>query len=525
MLGFSADKVYCRIEESKGFYGDFDVTVTVTENAITNVAFGDFQETPSLGGKALLILADEIVRYNTAGVDVVSGATVTSAVTLAAIRECLTQAGAPASLLEAPQEPEKESETIATQVLVIGSGAAGFGAAIAAAEAGAQVVMIEKQGVIGGSTITSAGIVYAALDEADVPIMAQYYQERAEGKADPEIVDFFAANSANTIQWLTSHGVEWMFTAPAGTAPEARANFSLNMTGASLIEPLERAADELGVTIMTNVTATELTVDGSGRVTGALAEGKAADYTFEAGAVVLATGGFDASEEMKQQYSPIAVGDFPLSSKGNTGDGIRMGMEVGAATEFKGGIIGFDFVDGSLPNSGQNGIAMGAALYVTGEGEFICPLIDYPITYTNLKASGAESFFGIYDAAGAENGDLAVSLGYGYKADTLEELAAAAGMDAALLAEAVATDEALANAPFYAVVVKPCTIGSMGGLKINTDAQVLMETGEAIGGLYAAGEVANGGLYYQEYPASGTSNCMSFTFGIEAGTNAAAEVK
>ena len=61
---------------------------------------------------------------------------------------------------------------------------------------------------------------------------------------------------------------------------------------------------------------------------------------------------------MKAQYSPIATNDFPLSSKGNTSDGINMGIAAGAATEFKGGMIGFDFVNGSLPASGMNAVAM-----------------------------------------------------------------------------------------------------------------------------------------------------------------------
>jgi FAD binding domain. len=201
----------------------------------------------------------------------------------------------------------------------------------------------------------------------------------------------------------------------------------------------------------------------------------------------------------------VAENDFPLSSKGNTGDGIIMGQEIGAATEFKGGVIGFDFVDGSLPQSGLNAVAMYCNSYVQPDGTFVSDVIDYPITYTAIKELGVDHFYGLYDAKGAGSAEAAVAVGFGWKGDTVEELAAATGMDPAKLADAIEKGTGLEEAPFYAVMVKPTTIGSMGGLVINTDAQVLNEKMEPIPGLYATGEVANSGFYYIEYPASGSS--------------------
>jgi len=98
-------------------------------------------------------------------------------------------------------------------------------------------------------------------------------------------------------------------------------------------------------------------------------------------------------------------------------------------------------------------------------------------------------------------------------------------MDAEKLAAAIEQDPDLKEAPYYAVMVKPTTIGSMGGLVIDTDARVLKDDGSAIPGLYATGEVANGGFYNVEYPASGSSLSLGMTFGLEAGRNAAEYVK
>lgn len=513
-----------------GFYGDFDISVTVSESEIIEIKLGEYKETEAVGGNALRLMSERIIDENTSGVDLISGATVTSTTFRLAVNDCLTQAGAPDSLKSAPPMPQVSEKTVDKDVLVIGGGAAGLASAISAAENGANVTLIEKQDILGGSTVVSAGIVYAAMDDDDVSKMTDYYMERAKQKGDREIIQFYAENSIDTISFLDDIGVKWMMTVPAGTAPEPRAHFSMHddgtfMIGSALINPMKEKAKELGVEILTGVKGTELIVD-DGKVKGAKAVSKNVNYTFNTKAVIIATGGFDASEELKQEYSPVAVGDFPLSNKGNVGEGLIMGLNAGAATVFHNGAIGFQIVNGSLPNSGYNAAAMNAKAFVNTDGEFIAPGNDYPINYTNLKEAGEASFFGLYDSEGKDNAEPALEKGFGFKADTIEELAAEAGMDAKKLQDAFNSTESLKTAPFYAVVVKPATIGSMGGLKINTKAEVLAEAdGQPIIGLYAAGEVANSGLYYQEYPASGTSISSSITFGREAGRNAAELVK
>ena len=493
---------------SPGFYGELNVTVVIEGGAISDIVVKDCPETPELGGRAIDIMTMEMIDNNTSGVDSVSGATVTSAYFRMAVNAALKQANAPEAMTAKVAAPEKTSEALECDVLVMGSGTAGLSAAIAAAEAGANVLVIEKQDIPGGSAVTSAGIVYAPVDENDKAAMVQYYMDRAGGNANEELLAFYADNALDTIAWLESLGVQWLMTVPAGTAPEPRARFSMTaegvgMTGAALVNPMLEKLNELGVDVLCGVRGTELLVGDDGAITGAKAEGKTADYEITAKSVILATGGFDASKEMKAQYSPVAENDFPLSSKGNVGDGINMGMAIGAATEFKGGVIGFDFVDGSLPASGMNAVAMYCSSYVQPDGTFVSKVIDYPITFTAIKEL----------------------VGFGWKGDTVEALAEATGMDAAKLADAIAQDPDLKEAPYYAVMVKPTTIGSMGGLVIDTDARVLKDDGSAIPGLYATGEVANGGFYNVEYPASGSSLSLGMTFGLEAGRNAAEYVK
>ncbi|MBQ9039256.1 MAG: FAD-dependent oxidoreductase [Clostridia bacterium] len=515
---------------SPGFYGELNVTVVIEGGAISDIIVKDCPETPELGGKAIEMMTMEMIDENTSGVDSVSGATVTSAYFRRAVNAALKEANAPESMTAKVEPLEKTTETLECDVLVMGSGTAGLSAAIAAAEAGANVLVIEKQDIPGGSAVTSAGIVYAPVDESDKAAMVQYYMDRAEGNANEALLTFYADNALDTIAWLESLGVQWLMTVPAGTAPEPRARFSMTaegvgMTGAALVNPMLAKLDELGVPVLCGMKGTELLVDEAGAIIGAKVDSDIADYQIDAKSVILATGGFDASKEMKAKYSPVAENDFPLSSKGNVGDGINMGMAIGAATEFKGGVIGFDFVDGSLPASGMNAVAMYCSSYVQPDGTFVSKVIDYPITYTAIKTLGVDHFYGLYDAAGAGTAEAAVAVGFGWKGDTVEALAEATGMDAEKLAAAIEQDPDLKEAPYYAVMVKPTTIGSMGGLVIDTDARVLKEDGSAIPGLYATGEVANGGFYNVEYPASGSSLSLGMTFGLEAGRNAAEYVK
>ena len=433
-----------------GFYGDFEVSVTVDEKSILSIDIGENMETTGIGSTGLELMAERMKEYNTAGVDAVTGATMSSAALRVAVTDCLRQAGAPESMFKAPEIKKEAEKTIDTDVLVIGAGAAGLSASITAAQGGAKVTLIEKQDIIGGTTVLSAGIVYAALDEADMPKMVDYYMERANGNASREMLTYFAEHSLETIAFLEDAGVQWMMTAPAGTAPEPRARFSVGFTGYTITSALEKKAKDLGVTIMTGVKGTEL-ITRDGAVVGAKATSAAGDYVFNAGAVVLATGGFDASPEMKSQYAPDSTNDFPLSNKGNVGEGIQMGMAVGADTVFKGGMIGFICVDATLSNSGQNSLAFASKCFVKKDGTFLGMHIDYPISHTLIKKSGESLVYGLMDSTGSQDGtnasgETAVSIGRGFKADTIEELAAAAGMDAAKLADA-AGQAGLTTAP------------------------------------------------------------------------------
>ena len=151
-----------------------------------------------------------------------------------------------------PQTPPVDSATIETDVVVIGGGAAGLAAAIEAAEAGAQVILLEKLPILGGSTLLSGGIVYGAATPGQERIgvsdsaedLVQYWLERAEGDADEDLLRLVAENSGETIAWLEELGVEFADPVPAGTSPVPRGHTTTADRGGGLIRPLEKVVGE-----------------------------------------------------------------------------------------------------------------------------------------------------------------------------------------------------------------------------------------------------------------------------------------
>lgn len=548
------------VQEAAGFAGPYNVWVTVSETQITDISWDGLADSAGLGAAAVPLLRENILRAQTTGVDSISGATLTSAGFKAAVTAALEEAGASVAFTGKPKEPVKVNKTVNAGVLVIGSGIAGLSAAVGAAEvaeanpyAPMTIIVIEKQDIIGGTTKSSAGVVYAALDDtqAEADNLRDYYIMRAQGYADQELVQFFADNSYEALSFL---GIDPPgFGMATGTAAEARCRFSSGGNG--IVQYLYEKAIGKGVTVMTGVKGTELITNSDGAVTGVKAESKTINYTFNvSGGVVIATGGFDSDHSgLMAQYNADSKDDIPQSNHGNVGDGIKMGQKIGADTVFKGGKIGWIGVrpdltdshyysavikeDGELlpltaPAGGVtvNGHTLTAVTYATHPD-------DYAVVHKRMlnarKAAGGT--LGFWAITNTPPNPAHVSQDLAYTSNTVAGLAALIGADPEKLQNSFSSGQAISNmmgppanltatgSVFTATRAVPSSIGSMGGLKINKKAEVL-KGGVAIPGLYAAGETANGDLFYLEYPASGSSLATGATFGREAGKNAATRV-
>jgi len=535
-----------------GLNGPIEVTVTFDADKIVDIKIGAHSETPGISDPAFAKVPAAIIAGQTLAVDVVAGATFTSNGILEAVEAAVVAAGGDVAALKSTGAAEvvvAEDEVLTYDVVVIGGGAAGIAAASEAKDNGASVILLEKQAGLGGNTIISGGIVYATGTQAQkdagvedsVEALVDYWFQRAEGNANKDMLTMVAEKSNTTIEWLQAGGVELGNLGPTGLSPVPRALYTSNGGGSGFIVPLAEMIKSKGIDIRTETPAVALLTDATGAVVGV--EAVAADghkVTVNAKSVVIATGGFDGSQAMMRKYSPEYADELFYAAAGNTGDGINMAIEVGADTVFKGGVIG---LRGILPTSfadPTNGLVWMPYLMVNEIGErFVNESTDYPVIHTALAKQ--HHAYLIFDASQLPVAAVAglIDEGYAFAGETLEALADAMKVDEATFLATVARYNELkgqedvdfgkpaaamtgvGEGPYCAVRVRPATIGTMGGIKVDLDMHVLKADGTVIPGLYAAGACANGDFFYKEYPASGTSIMMCFTVGRIAGENAA----
>ena len=378
-----------------GFGGDITVTVTLEDGVITAVeAVGD-GETAGIGGNIIQEWPAAFVEANGI-VDTYSGATfaaITRPGFIEATRAALADAGVnPDDYLREAVEEEAEDISLEADIVIIGAGGAGMTAAIVAADAGMNVIVLESQPAVGGNSVKSTGGMNAAKtadqdenefgEEAGVEktlkaaadnyadnetitalaaeVQAQWeaWQAAPEGYFDStelfaldtmiggkglndiDLVNTLVNNSADAIEWLRTQDIDLTDVASFGGASVKRIHRPLNAegkvvsVGAYTVPLLEEACSKRdNLTLMTDTTATEILVDEDGAVCGVAATGKTGNaVTVTAGAVVLTTGGFGANLDMVVQYKPELEGFMTTNAAGIQGQGIAMAQALGADT-------------------------------------------------------------------------------------------------------------------------------------------------------------------------------------------------
>ena len=224
-------------------------------------------------------------------------------------------------------------------VLVIGGGGAGLAAAIEAREAGAKVVLIEKNPALGGSTAWSIGSFTATqtpqqrakgIDDsadahfADMPKFAGPLADRD----NPALRRMFVDNASETLRWLMRHGIE--FYGPMPEPPHGKPRMHNVLPNAkAYIRRLEAHARRIGVDVRTATRARSFLTD-NGRVAGAACETAEGEAEIRARAVVLASGDYSASAALKARFISEAVSRVDAMNPTATGDGHEMALELGA---------------------------------------------------------------------------------------------------------------------------------------------------------------------------------------------------
>lgn len=444
-------------------------------------------------------------------------------------------------------------------LIVVGSGGAGLSAAATAAENNASVMIIEKQGIAGGTTNYSGGVIQAAGTDlqkettkfqTDCPENHEKeYMKAGEGRVYQELVHDFTQNSPKNIDWLAKMGIKWNNVYGHTEIPYAKDYFAdrihvyegggMSGNGIILTQHLLKYALNLGAKITYNTAAVGLinADDNQRKVCGVVIEGKDRQlkYLKARQGVILATASIDQNLALAKDLSPQHYEDVKAhhcwSVSTDRGDGIVMGMSVGAAVTGFGGTIDFDARTG---NGTDDRVPTIPSIFVNGNGlrfvnedatyayEFRAifnqeKLLDKP-TY---QIFGKSSISGSSSPWNEESLANDVKNGLVIKADTIADLAQKINIPVENLVNSVNTWNKNAaegtdpeyertvgvepfSGPYFAYRNTPGNLGAIGGLKINQKCNVLDVYNQPINGLYAAGLNA-GGWIGSYYPGSGTA--------------------
>lgn len=513
--------------------GNIVVELTISDNKISGIDVKEHHESEGLS-EAMNIMTEAMIATNSIDVDAVSGATLTSAGFRTAVKDAFAKTGADLSALVSAGavETEKRESEYTADVIVIGAGGAGLTAAITAADNGASVIVLEKMPIQGGNTLISGGE-YAApgnwiqTEEGIEDNAEQFYNDILKGgdnENDPSLVRVLAKNALAGANWLKDYiGMEFedhmLFF---GGHSVERSLVPKNATGYEMISKLTAKLNEKNVPLHKNTAATEFIQNQEGKVTGVKAQYGNQTVTYNANkAVILATGGFGANLDMRVKYNEtINENILSTNTVGSKGDGIEMAERIGAQLTDMGYIQTYPTCDaqsGALLYVGDVRME-GRSILVNKEGRRFVEELERRDVISNavIEQTGGVSYMFWDESAMADSG-LAITHEAEYnglilrkqliKADTIEEAAAFFDIDAAELKKTVENYNQYAKdgkdlefnkrgelvpfgeGPYYIMVSKPAVHHTMGGVKINTEAQVVDIDGNVIDGLFAAGEV------------------------------------
>ncbi len=505
----------------RGHNGTIEVQIEVNKGKIIGAKILNDQETKGVADLAKdQILKSFLQDQSTSMIDVVSGASVTSN----GILDALDMALAKAQGLE--PDTVFYHDTVC-DIVIIGAGNAGLTAATEAASRGANVIVLEKMDTVGGNSRFSTGGLNAAYTPEQKKLGIKdsketFYNDTMKGGKylnDPALVHKLVDESAGIVEWLQQPliGADLSDVGIFGGSTNRRAHrpHGGGAIGAHLVPLLEKAAVASGAEIRLNNKAVDI-IEENGAAVGVKVSYPAGKYNIRSKAVIIATGGFAANPDMVVMYQAALEGFGTTNHKGATGDAFPMVKKFDAA------LTQMEYIQIHPTVSKSTGIMIteavlgnGAILINRTGRRFVNEMETRDIVSSAILKGPGKTAFILFDQTVRDS--LKAIENYAQKGlltegKSLKELAenlkinenqffntisqynkyVGQGRDEDFNRTAKAMAHKLEKAPFYAIEVAPAIHHTMGGLKINTDAQVLNTSGIAIPGLYAAGEVTGG---------------------------------
>ncbi len=414
-------------------------------------------------------------------------------------------------------------------VVVIGAGAAGLCAALAARESGVDVIVLERDSLPRGSTALSAGLIPAAgtrFQRAlgisdDAAQFASDIARKAHGESDPAVVERIAQEAGPAVEWLADrYGLPFSvvhdFDYPGHSA--RRMHGLPSRSGVELIDRLRHAADEHAVSLILNATVSALYADQQGRVSGVeVTRPDGERDQLGAGALVLSCSGYGGASDLVAEHIPEMRGALYFGHPGNRGDAVRWGDALGAKLQHMSGYQGHGSVAHPHGVLVTWAVIMEGGFQVNNAGvRFSEESRGYSEQAAIVLAQTDGVAFNIFDARIAaiarQFADFrqAEAGGAIVEAPTIADLALRLHLPAGVVTRTFAEVEALKAAggkdrfgrsfagssplspPFKAVKVTGALFHTQGGLAVDAEARVLRRDGQRLPNLFAAGGAAAG---------------------------------
>jgi fumarate reductase flavoprotein subunit len=470
----------------------------------------------------------------------------------------------------------KKRESLQSEIVVIGGGGAGLAAAVSAAEKGANIIVLEKKRVPGGNSALATGLLAAEspvqkrlMIDARRDDLFKTAMNYAHWRINPRIVRAFIDKSGDTIRWLEEKGMRFSGIPPLYPNQVPLIWHTPEGWGAKLIKTLVKTYKDLGGRILSDSAGKKILTGPKGNVTGVLAATKGNEFGIMAKCVIIATGGYSGNKNLLKKYCPDYHDNMYLWGVPNMGDGLLMATEVGAATE---GLGILQLCGPVFPKSRHLGAVAREpnTLWVNKKGE---RFTDESIIFRISEASNAiqrqpdKLLYTLFDdktkqimieqgiimglgphwmsegnkflqlekelRQESDKGEVRISNSWDKIADwigadrkvlkaTIDEYNAASdqGCDP-IFAKDRRYLLPLRIPPYYAIRTRSGFHGTIGGIKINEQMEVIDNQDKLIPGLYAAG-IDTGGWESETYSfvLSGSTFGFAINSGRIAGENA-----
>ena len=529
-----------------GMNGEITVETAFTETAIESIVVTAHQETTGVGTAAMDILTGHILADQSLGVDIISGATYTSLGFLAAVEDCVQQAGGNVQALKSfpvfydtyADDPHE------ADVIIVGGGVAGMSTALSCVQNGLSVILLEQKEFLGGNALAATGTyllgntsVQAAQGIEDDPETFYNWILETIDNADPSLARMLVDNSQNLVDFFEANGLTFDYGyMKATTNSDIPRGHQILPTGAKSVEIMIDVLKQNNVDVRYLTQATLILTDESGKVIGVSAldcEGN--ETAYYGTSTVLASGGFGENTEMLAANWGESCRTLKFGGiKGSDGIMMQRAMELGADA------VDMDstHIDATLEVTHQimadtNIItSCGGIIVRASTGERIADEAynhGDAISAAELE-TGDDFYYMIFDDSALEFSDALASkvsmyilTGLAETCQSPAEIAQHCGMDEAVIARVLDDYNAAVrgekedtfgrtsfygelNAPYYVMKVSNGVVMTSGGLKVDDHSRVINTEGEAIPGLYAVGE-ATGGLMRVYVAGASLSEC------------------